>query len=105
MQNLTNEFWSRWKREFLHSSQKCVHPRRNLEEDDIVLTKDDNVPYNWLLARVISVIQDGDKLVRKVSVAVGDPNLTSKGKRPGTTTVFLERPVQKLVLLTSTSDK
>ena len=80
-------------------------PERNLEQDDIVLIKDDNVPRNnWRLARVISVTQDTDKLVRKVSVAVGDPNLTSKGKGLGTTTV-LERPVQKLVLLMSPNDK
>ena len=108
VQHLTNEFWSRWKREFLHSlqaRQKWIRPRRNFEQDDIVLIKDDNVPRNnWRLARVIKVIQDGDKLVRGVSVAGGDPNLTSKGKRLGTTTV-LERPVQKLVLLMSTSDR
>ena len=108
VQHLTNEFWNRWKQEFLHSlqaRQKWIRPRRNLEQDDIVLIKDDNVPRNnWRLARVIKVIQDGDKLVHRVSVAVGDPNLTSKGKRLGTTTV-LERPVQKLVLLMSTSDR
>ena len=63
-----------------------------LEQDNIVLIKDDNVlRNNWRLARVISVTQDTDKLVPKVSAAVGDPNLTSKGKRLGTTTVLVQK--------------
>ena len=56
VQHLTNEFWTRWRKEFLHAlqeRQKWVRPRRNMQIGDIVLVKDDNTPRNqWQLARV-----------------------------------------------------
>ena len=70
VQHLANEFWCRWRKEFLHSlqeRQKWTRPRRNLEIDDIVIIKDENVPRNhWKLARVAEVIRDDDGLVRRV---------------------------------------
>ena len=47
IQHLTNEFWTRWRKEFLHvlqERQKCVRLRRNMQIGDIVLVKDDNTP-------------------------------------------------------------
>ena len=56
VQHLTNEFWTRWRKEFLHAlqeRQKWVRPRRNMQIGDIVLVTDDNTPRNqWQLARV-----------------------------------------------------
>ena len=56
VQHLTNEFWTRWRKEFLHSlqeRQKWVRPRRNLEVGDVVIIKDNDAPRNqWQLARV-----------------------------------------------------
>ena len=104
VQHLANEFWSRWRKEFLlalQERQKWSRPRRNLTINDIVLVKDENTARSmWQLARVIAVYPSRDGQVRKVQVALADSCLDSKGKRTGATR-YLERPVQKLVLLAS----
>lgn len=102
VQHFTNEFWTRWRKEFLHAlqeRQKWVRPRRNLQIGDVVIIKDDNAPRNkWQLARVTEAQKDKDGLVRKVHLAVGDRYLSSNGKRTRPVS-FLERPIHKLVLL------
>ena len=102
VQHLVNEFWYRWKREYVHQlqqRQKWQHPRRNLKEGDVVLIKDDHAARcDWRLARVVEAVKSTDGLVRRAKVRVGDPLLDKKGKRLGNV-AFLERPVQKLVLL------
>lgn len=102
VQHLTNEFWIRWRKEFLLSlqeRQKWTRQRRNMEPDDIVLIKDDDSPRNqWRLSKVTDVIRDEDGLVRKVRLLVGSPNLSQRGERKGQLST-LERPIQKLVLL------
>jgi hypothetical protein len=90
VQHLTNEFWVRWKKEFLHSLQQRQQwnkEKRNLEIDDIVLITDENVPRNqWALGRVVNTFPSDDQLVRKVTVMLANKT-------------FLDRPIQKLVLL------
>ena len=103
VQHLSCEFWTRWKKEFLHSLQersKWTRPRRNMQVGDVVIVKDDNKVRNrWSLARVIETYPNkADGLVRSVKVAIGDPELSSTGKRVNPPSV-LERPIQKLVLL------
>lgn len=104
VQHLTNEFWSRWKKEFLLSlqtRQKWTRPRKNLQVNDVVIVKDNDTPRNqWKLCRVIEAQADQDGLVRKVMLDVGSPNLTSDGKRNQPLST-LERPIHKLVLLMS----
>lgn len=101
VQHLANEFWIRWKKEFLLSlrqRQKWTRPRRNLLVDDIVLIKDENLPRNaWQLARVSAVYPSSDGQVRKVQIALADSCLDNKGRRIDSVR-YLERPVQKLVL-------
>lgn len=107
VQHLANEFWTRWKKEFLHTlqeRQKWMRPRRNLQLDDVVIISNDYLPRNtWQIARVEDVYRDPDGYVRKVKLAVGDATLDSNGRRVKHIT-FLERPVQKLVLLVPNSD-
>ena len=83
--HLTNEFWTCWRKEFLHALQewqKWVRPLRNMQIGDIVLVKDDNTPRNqWQLARVTEAQRGNDGLVRKVNLAVGDRHLATSGKR------------------------
>ena len=103
VQHLSCEFWTRWKREFLHSLQersKWTKPRRNMQVGDVVIVQDDNKARNrWSLARVIETYPNKDDgLVRSVKVAIGDPEISSTGKRVHPPSV-LERPIQKLVLL------
>lgn len=101
-QYLVNEFWGRWRLEFLQnlqSRQKWLKVKRNMRVRDIVLLKDDNQPRNcWRLGRVVDTYKDEDGLIRKVKLVLADPNLNMKGKRTDSLT-FLERPVHKLVLL------
>lgn len=102
VQHLANEFWCRWRKEYLVSlqqRQKWTHPRRNLQVDDVVIIKDKDTPRNnWQLARVSTTYPSSDGLVRKVQVALADSCLDKDGKRRAPLR-YLERPVQKLVLL------
>ena len=108
VQHLTNEFWCRWKKEFLLSlqeRQKWIRPRKNLQVNDIVIVKEDDIPRNqWRVCRVVEVLPDEYGLVRKVRLEVGSQNLASNGKRNQPLST-LERPIHKLVLLMSTQDE
>ncbi|XP_022810538.1 uncharacterized protein LOC111347571 [Stylophora pistillata] len=102
VQHLANEFCTRWRKEFLLSlqyRQKWTRNRRNLQVDDIVMIKDENLPRSaWQLARVSTVYPSPDGQVRKVQIALADSCLDKRGKRIGSVR-YLERPIQKLVLL------
>lgn len=102
VQYLSEQFWSRWRKEYLASislRQQWHVPRRNVQVGDVVIVKDDNIPRNeWKLARVVEARADGDGLVRKVKIQIGQSNLGKKGERI-TQLSSLERPVQKLVVL------
>ena len=92
VQHLANEFWSRWRKEYINSlqpRQKWNLRRRNFQINDVVLIKDENLPRNqWALARITKVYEDpGDGLVRKVELHA-----------PTSRSVLL-RPIQSLILL------
>ena len=102
VQYLANEFWNRWKKEFLQSlqpRQKWIAVRRNLQVNDVVIVMDESLPRNrWKLARVHETFPNDDGLVRKVKMAIATESLDDSG-RPTKPTVYLERPVQKVVLV------
>ena len=89
VQHLANEFWSRWRREFLPSLQerrKWQRSEPNIGRGDIVLVVDDDTPRSrWPLSRVISAKAGADGLVRTVRVQMGDSEY--------------DRPIHKLILL------
>ncbi|XP_054878604.1 uncharacterized protein LOC129353345 [Poeciliopsis prolifica] len=93
VQALANQFWTRWKREYLPSLQqrsKWTVPKRNLEIGDLVLLKDKQAPRNcWPLARITATFPGQDGYVRKVEVT------TAEQGRPRT---YL-RPITEVVLL------
>ncbi|KAK3709218.1 hypothetical protein QZH41_004582 [Actinostola sp. cb2023] len=70
VQYLANEFWLRWKKEFLQTLQqrpKWIPTNRNMKIDDIVIIKEESQPRNrWQLARVADTYPGDDGLVRKV---------------------------------------
>ncbi|XP_043220532.1 uncharacterized protein LOC122380948 [Amphibalanus amphitrite] len=72
VQRLANEFWRRWRSDFLPNLQerkKWTTKRTNIEEDDIVLIVDDETPRcHWMLGRVAQVHPAKDQLVRRVTV-------------------------------------
>ena len=102
VQHLSNEFWNRWRREFLQTlqqRQKWTGTRRNVQVNDIVLLKVNDLPRNqWPLARVVETFPSSDGLVRKVKLFVSDRIHEATGQRtkPAQTS---ECPIHKLVLL------
>ena len=89
VQFLANEFWTRWRKEYIPTLQerhKWTKPQENLKLGDIVLMLDENVPRcEWPKAIVVDTYPSEDTYVRKVKVK--------------TATSSYERPVHKLVLL------
>jgi len=88
-QYLTNQFWNRWKKEYvplLQQRHKWTSVKRDLKVDDLVLITDSVEPRSkWLLGRVIKVIVGKDNHVRSAEVR--------------TKSSVLFRPVTKLCLL------
>ncbi|XP_013409149.1 uncharacterized protein LOC106172794 [Lingula anatina] len=94
VQYLANEFWSRWRKEFLPTLQerkKWIRQHRDVQVGDIVLMIDDSAPRNqWPLGRIAESFQSADGYVRKVKLKVRDSTY--------------ERPVHKLILLLTGED-
>ena len=94
-QFLANQFWQRFKREFLPHiihRQKWFNKQRNLRINDVVLIADDSAPRSrWALGRITSVYPDSNGTVRTVLV------------KTGVTT--LKRPIHKLCLVEEAQQK
>ena len=95
VQHIANEFWTRWRREFLLSLQSRVKwdsQKRNFATGDVVILKDEDVRRNqWSLAIVVNVFPDADGVVRSVTVRT-----SSHAEKAG---AVMNRPIAKLVLL------
>jgi hypothetical protein len=102
VQHLANEFWSRWKKEYmlnLQERQKWHKTRRNAQVNDIVIVQDDNAPRNeWKLAKITEVYPGEDGHVRKLRLLISESALDDQGKRL-TKQTYLERPIHKTVTL------
>ena len=100
--HLANEFWSRWKKEYLQglqSRQKWNNQRANIQVGDVVIIKDDNAPRNqWSLGRVEETLASDDDLVRQAKIRLATKWIDRKGRRMAEPK-FLERPITKLVVL------
>ena len=102
VQYLANQFWARWRYEFLQNLQsrsKWMRPTRNLMVGDVVISKEDEGPRNqWPLAKVVEVYPSEDGYVRKVRILKADGELDNQGRRQKPPSL-LDRPIHKLVLL------
>ena len=71
-QYLADQFWLRWRHEFLQNLQvrpKWCERQRNLSVGDVVLVKDNDVARNeWPMGKVIEALKSEDGKVRKVKV-------------------------------------
>ena len=89
VQHLSNEFWSRWRREYLNQIQsrsKWQSKQRNINVRDVVIVKNDHESRNmWKMGIVVETYPSEDGNVRKV-------NIRQNGS------IYL-RPVNKLVVL------
>ena len=90
VQYLSNQFWNRWRHEYLQilqSRQKWNEHRRDIQVGDVVILKDEDLPRgSWRIARVEDTTPSEDGHVRKVTLRLAGSQM-------------LERPVQKLVVL------
>ena len=95
VQFLANEFWRRWRSEYLQQlqlRQKWTKERREIRVGDIVVLKEDDLVRNhWRIARVIDVKPGEDGHVRKVSLRMSDSSV-------------LDRPIHKLVVLVENNE-
>ena len=100
VQFLAEQFWTRWRREYLQISlqprQNWMETRLDLWVGDIVLVRDKSQHRNdWPLRRVSEVVRSDDGRVRKLKV-----NVVRDGERK----TYL-RPIKELLLLlTDTAD-
>ncbi|XP_078494962.1 uncharacterized protein LOC144749776 isoform X2 [Ciona intestinalis] len=66
VQFLVNQFWSRWRKEFLLSlqpRQKWVQTKNDISVNDVVLLDEPNSPRNkWKMGRVLEIFHSEDKL-------------------------------------------
>ncbi|KAG1686342.1 hypothetical protein GQR58_008829 [Nymphon striatum] len=87
--NVLNNFWKRWQKEYLLSLPTCVDKLKksgNLNIDKIVLIREDNVPKSkWSLGKIVEVYPGRDGRIRAVALK------TAKG--------IIRRPIQRLHLL------
>ena len=93
IQYLADNFWSRWRREYLQNlqhRQKWCETKRDLQEGDVVLVRDEQAHRNaWPMGRVTDAVKSKDGRVRKAVVMT-----TRDGER---NEYF--RPVKELILL------
>lgn len=98
VQYLVDQFWVRWRREYLQSLQrrpKWNKRERNLTAGDIVLVRDKDAHRNdWQLAMVVEAVTSGDGEVRKASVLIC---------KEGVRKTYL-RPISELVLILQSQD-
>lgn len=93
VQYLADNFWTRWRSEYLHLLQtrpKWESDGIHFNTGDIVLLKDNDSPRNhWPMAVIEDIYKSNDDVVRKVKVAV---------IRGNTRTTYV-RPISQLVKL------
>ena len=96
VQHIANEFWSRWRKEFLSSlqtRQKWNKVKQNFRAGEIVLVKSDANRNQWPMARIVEAIEDKYGAVRSVRLMMGKSHSKDKTSR------IFDRPIDKIVLL------
>ena len=95
MQHLADEFWSRWRKEFMSTLQarsKWTTEKRNFKINDIVLIQPDVARNSWPMGRIFKINKDENSIVRSVKLLISD-------KVSSVTSRILEQPISNLVLL------
>ena len=75
VQHITDEFWTRWRKEFLHTLQErksSNRRRRNFKNGDIVLLKNESNRNHWPIACIIETFADKHGVVRTVPLRLGN---------------------------------
>lgn len=76
IQQLQQQFWRRWQKEYLFELQrraKWHRPCKNLRPGTMVLIRDNNLPpLKWKLGRIEEAIPAGDGIIRVASIRTTD---------------------------------
>ena len=94
VQYLSNQFWVRWKREYLINQQKrhkWMHKSRNVCVGDVVLLSENASRNSWPMGIISEVMKSKDGLVRRVKIRMRPLN-SNKAH-------FKERAIHDLVML------
>lgn len=106
-QQFAEQFWKQWKSSYLNEitkRQKWETSKKNIKVGDVVLVVEDERPRNqWTAAGVEEVQTGSDGLVRRAKVKLANRYLDGNGK-PIFEPSYLERPIQKLVVLLPTTE-
>ena len=100
-QHICNEFWNRWRKEVLLSLQsrtKWNNLIRNFKVGDIVLLKNEAEQNQWPMTKTVATNKDDKEYVRGVKLLIGPSNSDDNTVR------YLERPVNKLMMLIESND-
>ena len=85
VQHISNEFWSRWRKEvlvILQNRQKWNTVKRNCKIGDVVLLKETSTERNrWPMARIAETYADKNGIVRSVKLKLGSSNKVDKSVR------------------------
>lgn len=99
VQALANEFWGRWRKEYLstlHQRRKWQKTHPNLEPGEIVLLKQTEAPRNeWPMARVTCAFRSRDDNVRKIEVQTSSQGTLKTYLRPISNVVLLLRKAEQ----------
>lgn len=97
VQFLANEFWKRWRNEYLtylQARQKWVTGKSDAKIGNIVIIKDDNAHRNqWIRGKITECISSTDGHIRSVRILIGNRN------NPHHSGKYLVRPVSKVITL------
>ena len=96
IQHIAEEFWCRWRKEFLSTLQsraKWQKIKRNFKIGDIVLLRGNTIRNQWPMAKVVDVYKGNDGHVRTVKLRVGDNKFNENSSK------YLVRPIHKIQLL------
>ena len=96
MQHVANKFWGRWRKEILltfQNREKWNNQKRNCQVGDSVLLRQEADQNQWPRAQIVNAYSDSKGNVCSVRLLLG-----AKDKSENSTP-YLERPVNKLVVL------
>ena len=101
VQHLSNEFWNPWRNDVLLTLQnhgKWNKQQRNCKVRDVILLKEDSQRNPWPMSKIVSVYSDSKGDVHSIRILVGTADKSDDSIR------YLERPVNKLVVLVENED-
>lgn len=102
VQAMAEEFWKRWKIEYLDvitKRQVWKSPSENIKPGNVVLITEPDQPRNlWRIGMIEEVKPGQDGQVRNATVRLATKLIDGKGK-PIEKATILHRPIQKLVKL------